>query len=171
MTLADSLTQYLALSRAVREIAADTYGGDTFVMTDLEFIYDNGRSMQGICKLDRSFYKPRSRMCYLNAWKLRNSDTNLRYCEGYMLLEGIPVPILHAWCINEAEEVVDISIEWDATAAYYGLEFAPAFAESCWSQLQTQGLLGILPHLPLLNIHNLESLKTGLVNQQERQQP
>lgn len=164
MILSESLVQYLAISSAIREVAIESFGEADIPLSAPEFVFENGGLMEGRSKVDPSLYLPRSKQCYLNAWNLKESHKGYRYCEGYMLLEGIPIPILHAWCINEADEVVDTSIEMDAIAAYYGVEFNPEFAARSWETLRRYNLIGILANHEVLNINTLETLKGFLIN-------
>jgi hypothetical protein len=43
----------------------------------------------------------------MNAWHLTTMVHNLSYVEGYAMSPDVPVPLLHAWCADEAGRADD----------------------------------------------------------------
>ena len=61
------------------------------------------------------------------------------YCEGYVLLEKVPMLIEHAWCIDEAGSVVDNTVRSTTIACFgipsteLGLHPDPKAVQARWS--------------------------------------
>lgn len=76
----------------------------------------------------RSRPTPRGRMreCFKNALDAAACVDDLTYVEGYALPHGLPLPILHAWCIDNAGALIEPT--WNEPgAAYLGIPFALSF--------------------------------------------
>jgi len=78
-----------------------------------------------------SFYRPAAlredvkrgviKQCFDNAYKLA-LRRRWRYVEGYAISSTLPLPIHHAWAIDENDRVVDNT--WrDIGSSYFGVEF------------------------------------------------
>jgi hypothetical protein len=50
------------------------------------------------------------RMCFMNCFELAGMMDDLTYCEGFVLLASLPIPIHHAWCVDEEGRVVEPTI-------------------------------------------------------------
>jgi len=114
--------------------------------------------------------------CFMNAQKLMTHNRSLpsrgrrvmkvfRYCEGYAIKDGLPFPVLHAWCIDEDGAVVDPT--WQPTkrqvdkglaprVGYFGIVFKDEYV---WNrQLVTErytSLIDDYPTFPLLTERGL----------------
>lgn len=94
-----------------------------------EFILRNGRGFKG--RMLPSRYRMRMpRMCYWNTYRLVQKSITLRYCEGFVAANELPVPIQHAWAIDRHDQVVDVTLQdWDSgestahKAHYFGIVF------------------------------------------------
>lgn len=62
--------------------------------------------------------------CYKNATKLAQ-EKNWRYVEGYAITEGLPIPLLYAWCLDENGNVSDPT--WADGVTYYGIIFSMSY--------------------------------------------
>jgi hypothetical protein len=61
--------------------------------------------------------------CFGNAIMLAVKYPRLRYVEGFAVVPRIGIPVLHAWNVDDAGRMVDIT--WRPVgAAYIGVEFA-----------------------------------------------
>lgn len=53
-------------------------------------------------EFEKTFYIPdiEIKQCYTNSIKavLYNDDLDIKYVEGFYMIEGLPMPIEHAWC-------------------------------------------------------------------------
>ena len=84
-----------------------------------------------VLKLGRSFTpqrrpkgirRGRKKRCYENAFEVMVEHETLTYCEGFVLTEGLRIPVEHAWCIDEEGNVVDNTLP-DPGTAYFGIPF------------------------------------------------
>jgi hypothetical protein len=66
--------------------------------------------------------KMRDKMCYRNSWRVMIERPGLRYCEGYAMSAGLMIPVEHAWCVDQDDNVVDPTWREPQHAAYYGVE-------------------------------------------------
>lgn len=73
-------------------------------------------------------YRPAQRpavdnRCFVNAYDLssENSET-LRYVEGFALPVGHKYPLMHAWCADRDDNVIDPT--WKIGDGYYGIAFS-----------------------------------------------
>jgi len=64
-----------------------------------------------------------AQQCFRNAFLLidRHPDLGLTYCEGYVMLPEIALPIHHAWCIDAENRVVDPTLRTPEQNAYFGV--------------------------------------------------
>ncbi len=69
----------------------------------------------------------RRKRCYKNAYDLMKEHPALTYCEGFVLLEKVSLPIAHAWCSDQAGGVVDNTVR-ASTIAYFGIPFDRSWA-------------------------------------------
>lgn len=68
--------------------------------------------------------------CYKYAYNAAAENPNLIYCEGYACPPDIPIPVMHAWCIDKyTHEIWDPTwlTERTADAVYCGLPFSFLF--------------------------------------------
>lgn len=86
--------------------------------------------------------------CFRQATNLYLSNKNeYSYCEGYAISEKLPIPLMHAWCVDKKGNVVDPT--WHENTAtiptgYFGIVLNGDFV------LETLGITrhyGILDHL------------------------
>lgn len=66
--------------------------------------------------------------CYGNSLDLVVAHDELSYCEGYVVVKGIDIPMEHGWCVTEEASVVDVTLRKPLIPlAYFGVEFNPLF--------------------------------------------
>lgn len=96
-------TQEQSLMRHVAILAAmSTQAGVKF--NDYRDLLEQGKFYTPIVLPDTIQYG-RMQECFANAVRLAMADETLTYCEGFAY--GGLIPVHHAWCINEAGEVLD----------------------------------------------------------------
>lgn len=67
--------------------------------------------------------------CYGNSLDLVIAHDDLRFCEGYVVVERIPRPIEHGWCVTKEGVVVDVTLRKPLIPlAYFGVVFNSEFA-------------------------------------------
>jgi hypothetical protein len=84
-----------------------------------KFIYDNGHYYKSI-PLPKDVPMGVPKECYHNAAILSLALPDLTYVEG--VARGI-LPVSHAWCINESNEVVDNTWPYNPSDEYFGIAF------------------------------------------------
>lgn len=107
----DPTTQYVTnLSIMMRKQAPNTYG-------IYQFILDRGIKF----KITESSFPRLGKMkeCFRNAAMLVTENKNYTYCEGFAM--GAVIPVLHAWCIDGAGNVIDPT--WENGSDYLGVPF------------------------------------------------
>lgn len=67
------------------------------------------------------------KMCFANCFTLvmENRDRGLAYCEGYTLSSDLPLPIHHAWCVEEDGTLIEPTIRdkpEGETITYFGVK-------------------------------------------------
>lgn len=87
----------------------------------------------------------RMKRCYENAFQLMTEHPTMTYCEGFVFLEKLALPIEHAWCIDEAGGVVDNTVR-ASTVAYFGI----AFDRTWVTDMIEDGAESLVDHLLLL---------------------
>ena len=80
--------------------------------------------------------------CFMNAARL-SQNRKYTYCEGYCAVSDVPIPILHAWVIDEQHKVVEntLRISNNAIAVYYGVVFSGLYLATTISQRRYFGLI------------------------------
>ena len=84
----------------------------------------------------------KKKRCYDNAYDLIVKHPTMIYCEGYVFLEKVALPIEHAWCIDEAGGVVDNTVR-ASTVAYFGIPFDRTWA----TRMIESGAVLLVDHL------------------------
>lgn len=88
----------------------------------------------------RSDRRGRVRKCFKNALDAAASAGDLTYVEGYALPQSLPLPILHAWCIDDGGALVEPT--WgEPGAAYLGIPLALPFVFDTVSRRNRYGVL------------------------------
>jgi hypothetical protein len=89
--------------------------------------------------------------CYQNALTLALADETLRYVEGFATHGNLPVPLFHAWCVDDDGNVVDPTWTYEEGSVYYGVEID---ADAAMTFVLDRGWWGVLPE-------NVDVLITG----------
>ncbi len=59
--------------------------------------------------------------CFMNAGKLALDNLDYQYCEGYAYTPTCPIAVLHAWCVDQDNTVVDPTWSDAKQCAYRGI--------------------------------------------------
>ena len=59
--------------------------------------------------LPKGYRKGTIKMCYRNTTNLVLNKRDLTYYEGYALRKGLPIEMRHAWAVDKAGAVVDVT--------------------------------------------------------------
>lgn len=90
-----------------------------------ELVADQGRPFTAR-PLPPAFEKMSPKECFRNASivAIRHAGAGIMYCEGYVnTLPGNIVPILHAWCIDRDENIIDPTLAYQPHIEYIGIPF------------------------------------------------
>lgn len=83
----------------------------------------------------------RMRECYCNTFQLVEYHPQLTYCEGYAVSKTVPIPIHHAWAIDQDGRVLDPT--WKVPGVeYFGLALKWDFVQNIVIENKAYGLLG-----------------------------
>lgn len=115
----DELRQYLRMNS---ELMKRTYPeSDLTYDGTSDFVLQHGSEMEAAPWSER-FRKGQAKQCYSNSLTL-SAQTGYRYVEGYVVPEGISMPVLHAWNLNEDGRVIDVTLRTNGLA-YLGVVFS-----------------------------------------------
>lgn len=110
-----------------------------------KFILDHGRYWPFL-PLPKSIKPGPERECYRNAALLALGDPRFTYVEGYA---AYTVPLLHAWCVDDAGNVLDVT--WrsrEGTPEYFGVPFRRSYLEK---RRRGDALIDCAPEFELLH--------------------
>lgn len=92
--------------------------------------------------------------CFSNATHL-SIRTGLTYVEGFVVRADIPIPILHGWCVDDDNTVVDPTIDRPEECEYYGIPINSDFLQD---QMHKSGMYGILDNYKTVDIYQVEPI-------------
>jgi hypothetical protein len=115
-----------AMRTSAREDEADEVARNMARIYDLMLKY--GRFFEPSPRPKK--YKPGDRnQCYGNSLDLVIAHDELSYCEGYVVVKGIGMPMEHGWCVTDQGTLVDVTLRKPVTPlAYFGVVFNSLFA-------------------------------------------
>lgn len=82
--------------------------------------------------------------CYDNAYDLLEKHPTFTYCEGFVLAGPALFEVEHAWCVDEAGNVVDNTLR-EPGFAYFGVPFDRKWV----AVMVTSGAASLIDHLLL----------------------
>ena len=86
-----------------------------------------------------SFIGGKRHQCYANAFRATLNDPSLTYVEGYVSMGG--VPISHAWVVDKAGKVRDVTIkDPEYVSGYYGVPIKQKWLNKFLSETKTYGV-------------------------------
>lgn len=91
------------------------------------------RSIEGLVLSEGTIYKGQplpegftpmeKKMCFANAFELVLGEHDLTYVEGYALRPQLGLPMMHGWCIDGDDRVIDPTWDEPDTCVYIGIPF------------------------------------------------
>lgn len=85
--------------------------------------------------------KGRKRECFTNAFHLAHQHPRRYiYVEGYAVAHQIPLPLLHAWCVERRTGLV-VDPTWADGVEYYGIPLKLGYV---WKTLAAKGTYSVL---------------------------
>jgi hypothetical protein len=131
----------------MRAAARESVGDADEVARNMARIYDlllkHGRFFEPTPR-PKNYKSGDRNQCYGNSLDLVIAHDELSYCEGYVVIGRIPVPMEHGWCMTEQGKVVDVTLKKPGLA-YFGVVF--------------NSLYGATRDLPLLESVLIENAK------------
>jgi len=104
------------------------------------FVLRNGDEFEGR-KLPKGYRLGTPKECFYNAAMLVLDKPGLRYVEGYVWREGLPLAIHHAWVIDAKGRVIDNTLRDPERCQYMGVGYIRA---ELWNELQKNQYYGLL---------------------------
>ena len=106
------------------------------------FILRNGRCFTGR-KLPAGFKKGKIKQCFQNSTLLLDTRAGrrLRYVEGFFMRSDLCFPIMHAWCIDEDDQVVDVTLDRPEECQYVGFVMS---RNELWDEITKTECYGVL---------------------------
>lgn len=83
------------------------------------FVREHGRPYEAQ-EFPKCYRRGKFGVCFANAYRLANRH-KLTYVEGYAINEITSHPVLHAWCIDGQNRVLDPT--WGTAELYFGIPF------------------------------------------------
>ena len=107
-----------------------------------DFVSKNGELFTS-CKYPKKYieFRGEKRDCYRNAFQLMMSNSELTYVEGYGISKTIPLPIPHAYCVDEEGNVVDPTWDDQEDCIYFGVKFSSEYTYETIMRTQIYGLI------------------------------
>ena len=102
-----------------------------------EFVLENGKLSTDVAgKVKRGKMKE----CFKNAFQLADRyEDELTYVEGFAVSKGVPLHVLHAWCVDKQKKVHDPT--WKDGAEYFGVEFDLMYVRKVIVQRKHYGVI------------------------------
>ena len=92
--------------------------------------------------LPKGYKMQESKQCFMNAFKLAQTHPDLTYVEGFATPDFAPIPMQHAWCVDDDGNVFDNT--WKTPgSAYVGIPMTDDFVNE---RVLKTGVYGVLDH-------------------------
>lgn len=105
-------------AKSILEIQIAAYKKIGFPALMENFILRNGKEYEPI-KSTAKLGKPK--LCFMNAYRLSQTGIG-KYTEGFVVIKGIPLLILHAW-VDVNGKAMDNTLKDSLDCGYYGVAF------------------------------------------------
>lgn len=103
-------------------------------------ILENGQSF--LKRIKPSPFKGQPKSCYQTCFQALWNYPELSYCEGFAISNEVPIPIAHAWLIDDNSQVIDPTRNEDFTdCTYFGVVFTEKFVREVALKTKYYGIL------------------------------
>ena len=85
--------------------------------------------------------KGEPKLCYKNCVDAILSRSDLHYCEGYGIDKDLPIPLYHAWLVNDKGEVIDPTWLKKRKTIYLGVVFNKEFVLKTLNEIQQYSII------------------------------
>ncbi|HDR9103442.1 TPA: hypothetical protein QDB04_000162 [Burkholderia vietnamiensis] len=109
--------------------------------------------------LPAGFSRGEPRQCFKNSSWLAIEHRSLTYVEGYACPDGL-IPIQHGWCVDEAGNVIDVTLGSPETTHYFGIPVSTRFLQNFLDTATYYGIFGEMVE-PRRYIEVLDDLQAG----------
>ena len=83
--------------------------------------------------------KRTNKLCFMNSYHLAESR-NMTYVEGFAISKGVPIPLHHAWVVDQSGEVIETT--WrDPGDFYFGIALDLSFIHHVMFETRMYGVL------------------------------
>lgn len=127
------------------------------------FVLRNGKEFVGRKKPKR-FKQGQPKNCFQNTTHLVTDDIGLRYVEGYVTRDDLPIPILHAWAIDAKNRVIDITLKEPEKYHYMGVVVT---RKELYKELHRNKVYGLFDHGLGMNVDWMFRRDPGLKDEIE----
>lgn len=123
-----------------------------------EFVLKHGQEFKKRFELPKEIRRGKLGLCFQQAADLATRDSRYTYCEGYAA--GV-IPLMHAWCIDKAGNVIDPTWADDLGHSYFGVPFKTKYLIHQLLETERYGLIDKYEHnWPVLRADPKEFLHT-----------
>lgn len=93
-------------------------------------------------RIKPSPFRGEPKSCYQNCFQALWNYPELSYCEGFAISDEVPIPIAHAWLIDDNSQVIDPTRNEDFTdGTYFGVVFTQNFVREVALKTKYYGIL------------------------------
>lgn len=103
-------------------------------------VLEHGRTfIPSPCPRPKGIRRGKMKMCFMNSYHLA-VEMNWTYVEGFAIASDIPIPLHHAWVVDQEGNVIETTWE-DSAAEYYGIPLEFNFMERVMLETRRYGVL------------------------------
>jgi len=110
-------------------------------------------------KRPKGVRKQADKMCFRNATQLALSNRDLEYVEGFAVNADIGFPLMHAWCVDKADKVIDVTWRKPEGSMYRGV-IIPRY--TLLIQLVKNNFYGLLDNGITINMDLIGELRSKM---------
>jgi hypothetical protein len=131
--LLDYLRQRADLMSSMQNQFKGKYKSDEALLLDYGIVFDKSVKPSPI--------KGEPKLCYKNCADAILSRSDLYYCEGYGIDEDLPIPVYHAWLVNDDGEVIDPTWLTKNKAIYLGVVFNKKYVLKMLTEIREYSII------------------------------
>lgn len=131
--LLDYLRQRADLMASMQNQFKGKYKSDEALLLDCGIVFEKSVKPSPI--------KGKPKLCYKNCADAILSRSDLHYCEGYGIDEDLPIPVYHAWLVNDKCEVIDPTWLKKRKAIYLGVVFNKKYVLKMLTEIREYSII------------------------------